>query len=211
MPTRMSDRISDNYKNAGIPNDPPIREDIFKPQPDNGPIELIESIWEALDERITVLEAHVTKLMDFTKTEKPEKTFSPGPWKKGTSEHDAHDVYDANRNWIAATALSNNVEENIRLILAAPEMFDCVERLVKNNCAACAKCDDGSKCTHDRHSLGFIKLLQKGRDVLRLSSVEQMQGILRNMLTTDRIKSFSDGTRYNGVARKLNALLIPVE
>ncbi|MCL2306238.1 MAG: hypothetical protein FWC43_12915, partial [Planctomycetaceae bacterium] len=55
------------------------------------------------------------------------------------------------------------------------------------------------------------KELCKGRDVLRLSSVEQMQGILCNMLTTDRIKSFSDGTKYNGVARKLNALLIPVE
>jgi hypothetical protein len=38
-----------------------------------------------------------------------------------------------------------------------------------------------------------------------------MQDVLRNMLTEDRIKAFSDGTKYNGIARKLNALLIPVE
>ncbi len=38
-----------------------------------------------------------------------------------------------------------------------------------------------------------------------------MQDVLRNMLIEDRIKSFSEGTTYNDVARKLNALLIPVE
>ena len=47
--------------------------------------------------------------------------------------------------------------------------------------------------------------------MLRLSSVQQMQDVLRNMLVADRIKSFSDGTKYKGIARKLKTLLIPVE
>jgi hypothetical protein len=52
---------------------------------------------------------------------------------------------------------------------------------------------------------------RNGRGVLRLLSVERMQAILRNMLFEDRIKSFSDGTKYHGVARKLKAILVAVE
>jgi len=52
------------------------------------------------------------------------------------------------------------------------------------------------------------KALQKGCGELRLPSIEQMQGILRNMLIEDRIKSLSDGTKYAGVARKLKAALM---
>jgi|GEM_PF-539508 len=55
------------------------------------------------------------------------------------------------------------------------------------------------------------KELCKGRDMLRLSSVQQMQDVLRNMLIADRIKSFSEGSKYKGIARKLKTLLIPVE
>jgi hypothetical protein len=51
----------------------------------------------------------------------------------------------------------------------------------------------------------------KGHNELRLSSVQQMQDVLRNMLTEDRIKSFSDGTKYQSIAQKLKPLLIPVE
>ena len=47
--------------------------------------------------------------------------------------------------------------------------------------------------------------------LIALGSVQQMQDVLRNMLIADRIKSFSDGSKYKGIARKLNALLIPVE
>ena len=50
---------------------------------------------------------------------------------------------------------------------------------------------------------------RKGRDALRLISVEKMQGFLRNMLLEDRIKSLSDGTKYQGVAKKLKAALMP--
>ena len=52
------------------------------------------------------------------------------------------------------------------------------------------------------------KALQKGCGELRLPSIEQMQGILRNMLIEDRIKSLSDGTKYAGVARKLKTALL---
>jgi len=55
------------------------------------------------------------------------------------------------------------------------------------------------------------KALRNGCGELRLASIEQMQGILRNMLTEDRIKSLSDGTKYQGVARKLKDALIPAE
>jgi len=40
------------------------------------------------------------------------------------------------------------------------------------------------------------KVLRKGCGLLRLPSVERMQGILRNMLIEDRIKSLADGTKY---------------
>ena len=52
---------------------------------------------------------------------------------------------------------------------------------------------------------------RNGRGMLRLMSVGRMQDVLRNMLFEDRIKSFSDGTKYQGVARKLKSILIPVE
>jgi IS4 transposase len=55
------------------------------------------------------------------------------------------------------------------------------------------------------------KALLNGCGVLRLPGVEQMQGILRNMLIEDRIKSLSDGTKYAGVARKLKTALITAE
>jgi len=55
------------------------------------------------------------------------------------------------------------------------------------------------------------KVLRKGCGELRLASIEQMQGILRNMLVEDRIKSLSDGTKYAGIARKLKTALIPAE
>jgi len=52
------------------------------------------------------------------------------------------------------------------------------------------------------------KALRNGCGELRLPSIEQMQGILRNMLIEDRIKSLSDGTKYAGVARKLKTALV---
>jgi hypothetical protein len=55
------------------------------------------------------------------------------------------------------------------------------------------------------------KELRKGCGVLRLASVEQMQGVLRNMLFEDQVKAISTGTKYEGVAKKLKAILIPVE
>jgi len=38
----------------------------------------------------------------------------------------------------------------------------------------------------------------QGYGGLRLTSIEQMQGILGNILVEDRVKSLSDGTKYAG-------------
>lgn len=55
------------------------------------------------------------------------------------------------------------------------------------------------------------KEIGNGRGVLRLMSVEKMQAILRNMVFEDRIKAFSEGTKYQGIARKLKTLLVSVD
>ena len=47
-----------------------------------------------------------------------------------------------------------------------------------------------------------------GRGVLRLMSVEKMQAVLRNMLFEYRIKAFSEGTKYQGIAKKLKTILV---
>ncbi|MCL2624818.1 MAG: transposase [Planctomycetaceae bacterium] len=60
----------------------------------------------------------------------------------------------------------------------------------------------------DRHG---AKELRNGCGVLRLASIEQMQGVLRNMLFEDQVKSISTGTKYEGIAKKLKAILMPVE
>jgi SRSO17 transposase len=62
--------------------------------------------------------------------------------------------------------------------------------------------------THLARDRSGEKEQRKGRDALRLISVERMQGILRNMLFEDRIKSLSDGTKYQGVAKKIKAALM---
>ena len=51
---------------------------------------------------------------------------------------------------------------------------------------------------------------RKGREVLRLVSVEKMQAILRNRLLEDRIKSLVEGKKYRAVAKKMkDALIVP--
>jgi hypothetical protein len=38
-----------------------------------------------------------------------------------------------------------------------------------------------------------------------------MQGVLRNMLFEDQVKAISTGTKYEGVAKKMKAILMPIE
>ena len=63
--------------------------------------------------------------------------------------------------------------------------------------------------THLARDRSGAKEQRKGRDALRLISVEKMQGMLRNRLIEDRIKSLAEGTKYQGVAKKLKAVLMP--
>jgi hypothetical protein len=63
--------------------------------------------------------------------------------------------------------------------------------------------------THLTRDRSGAKEPRNGRDALRLISVEKMQGILRNMLFEDRIKALSDGTKYQGVAKKLKTAHMP--
>ena len=65
--------------------------------------------------------------------------------------------------------------------------------------------------THLAMERSSAKDERNGRSLLRLLSVERMQVILRNMLFEDRIKSLSDGTKYQGIARKLKSVLISIE
>ena len=65
--------------------------------------------------------------------------------------------------------------------------------------------------THLAMERSGAKAQRNGRGELRLPSVERMQAVLRNMLFEDRIKAFSDGTKYEGFARKLKTILVPAE
>ena len=62
--------------------------------------------------------------------------------------------------------------------------------------------------THLARDRSGEKEQRKGRERLRLVSVEKMQTILRNMLFEDRIKSLADGVKYRDVAKKLKNVLI---
>jgi SRSO17 transposase len=64
--------------------------------------------------------------------------------------------------------------------------------------------------THLARDRSDAKEQRKGREMLRLVSVEKMQAILRNMLWEDRIKSLADGSKFRTVAKKLkDALVVP--
>ncbi len=65
--------------------------------------------------------------------------------------------------------------------------------------------------THLAMERSGAKAQRNGRGELRLPSVERMQAVLRNMLFEDRIKAFSDGPKYEGLARKLKEILVPTE
>ena len=58
------------------------------------------------------------------------KTFTPGPWKVSTSA-----VYDqvnaADESLICFAAMKENSKANARLIAAAPELFEALERAVE--------------------------------------------------------------------------------
>ena len=62
--------------------------------------------------------------------------------------------------------------------------------------------------THLARDRSGEKEKRKGRDMLRLASVEKMQAVLRNMLFEDRVKSLADGSKYRTVAKKLKDALI---
>jgi tRNA(Glu) U13 pseudouridine synthase TruD len=62
--------------------------------------------------------------------------------------------------------------------------------------------------THLARDRSGVKEQRKGRDVLRLVSVEKMQTILWNTLCEDRIKSLADGSKYRAVAKKLKDALV---
>jgi SRSO17 transposase len=65
--------------------------------------------------------------------------------------------------------------------------------------------------THLARDRSGEKEQRKGREGLRLVSVEKMQAILRNMLFEDRVKSLADGKKYRQLARKLKTALVPTE
>jgi len=65
--------------------------------------------------------------------------------------------------------------------------------------------------THLARDRSGEKEQRKGREVLRLVSVENMQAILRNMLFEDSVKSLADGKKYRQLARKLKTALVTTE
>jgi len=62
--------------------------------------------------------------------------------------------------------------------------------------------------THLARDRSGEKEQRKGREGLRLVSVEKMKTILRNMLFEDRMKSLVDGTKYRDIAKKLKNVLV---
>ena len=53
------------------------------------------------------------------------------------------------------------------------------------------------------------KAQRNGRGELRLLSIGHMQTVLRNMLFEDRVQAFSEGTKHQGIAKKLKTILVP--
>ena len=62
--------------------------------------------------------------------------------------------------------------------------------------------------THLARDRSGEKEQRKGREMLRLASVEKMQAILRNRLLEDRIVSLAEGTKCRAVAKKMKDILV---